>query len=84
MELGMKVLKMVMKDNPRQARGLDILKDETAVMRVGHPKRFEYKVKAQSNPGGYYTVTKQQDLWGCTCPDYKFRKNNCKHIYAVL
>ena len=78
----MTVKDMVMKDNPRQARGLDILKDETAVQRIGHMKEHRFQVKSQSN-GGYYIVTKQQNLWGCTCPDYTYRKNNCKHIYAV-
>ena len=64
------------------ARGLAILKDESAVQRVGHPKTFEFRVKSQST-GGYYTVSKQSGIWGCTCPDFKNRKNNCKHIYAV-
>ena len=75
-----KVRKMVQIENPRMARGLDILKDESAVKMIDKDK---YTVKSQSGEG-FYTVTKQQNLWGCTCPDYKHRKMYCKHIHSVI
>ncbi|MBI5001723.1 MAG: IS6 family transposase [Euryarchaeota archaeon] len=68
-----------MMENARMARGLDILKDESAVQRKN---KFVYLVKSQSGEG-FYTVKKQMSLWGCSCPDFTNRKNYCKHIYAV-
>lgn len=70
-------------ENPRMARGLAILKDESAVQRIEERhNRYKFQVKSQSGEG-YYTVTKQHNLWGCECPDHINRKVYCKHIYAV-
>ena len=30
-----------------------------------------------------YTVRKTPNFWICTCPDYKFRNVECKHIHAI-
>jgi transposase-like protein len=69
----------MMMDNKRQARGLDLLKDESAVQRL---TERTWRVKSQSGEG-FYTVKKQMNLWMCTCPDYEHRKVYCKHIYAI-
>lgn len=83
MGLGLKEGINMQIENPRMARGLDILKDKSAVQRIGtRHNRFEFQVKSQSGEG-YYLVTKQNNLWGCECPDHKHRKVYCKHIYAV-
>jgi hypothetical protein len=41
----------------------------------------EYKIMGST--GNIYTVTISEALT-CTCPDYKLRKVQCKHIYFVL
>lgn len=65
------------------ARGLDILKDTSAVQRIGtRENRYEFRVKSQSGEG-FYTVKKTNNFWFCTCPDHQQRKVYCKHIYAV-
>ncbi len=51
----------------------------------GQAKRIDdctYTVKSQSH-NGEYTVSKQDDIWVCTCPDNTYRHLICKHIYAV-
>ena len=48
------------------------------------PKRIsdnEFIVPSQNN-NGEYTITKIKK-WRCTCPDYKRRLKDCKHIHAV-
>jgi transposase-like protein len=30
-----------------------------------------------------YQVIRTENYWTCTCPDYKFRREVCKHIHAV-
>jgi hypothetical protein len=42
-----------------------------------------YFVKSQTGKSGY-AVTNVGQSWVCDCPDYRFHKSNCKHIYAVL
>lgn len=37
-----------------------------------------------SNGIDYYTVAQAEDgSWGCSCPAWKFRRLECKHIKAV-
>ena len=67
-------------ENKRMARGLDILKDESAINRVNQRK---YLVKSQSGEG-CYTVKRGHNTWFCDCPDYVHRKVYCKHIHAVI
>jgi len=30
-----------------------------------------------------YIVRKTEYYWTCQCPDYKFRKVECKHVHAI-
>jgi transposase-like protein len=41
-----------------------------------------YLVPSQ-NSNEKYHVTRTENYWACTCPDYKFRREVCKHIHAV-
>lgn len=45
-------------------------------------------VKSEKNHGAYYKITCTKEAnapeeWKCSCPDYTFRGNECKHIKAV-
>ncbi|MEM2000510.1 MAG: helicase-related protein [Candidatus Caldarchaeum sp.] len=42
-----------------------------------------WTVPSQSNPAIKYTVVFDGEKFTCTCPDYTFRRKDCKHIYAV-
>jgi transposase-like protein len=68
---------MVVQDK-RAIRGYAIL------AKGDEPKQIEpntFKVPSQSSDG-YYIVTKGKE-WHCTCPDHRYKKATCKHIYAV-
>src|SRR5574344_1889491 len=72
--------------DPRQLRGLEILSEPDMIRAVGN---HEWAVKSQ-NGNGEYTVSRARGghrgykfEWACTCPDYKYRKTACKHIFAV-
>lgn len=43
---------------------------------------FNYEVLSQSGNGSYL-VSKVEDEWICECPDHRFRRMKCKHIWAV-
>ena len=67
-------------ENPRQLRGLEIAKKHG-----NHVKRIDdlnYEVLSQSGNGNYL-VSKTEDGWICECPDHRFRRVKCKHIFAV-
>ncbi|MEM4315669.1 MAG: helicase-related protein [Nitrososphaerota archaeon] len=42
-----------------------------------------WTVPSQREPSVRYTVTFTGAGFTCTCPDYMFRRKECKHIYAV-
>lgn len=65
----------------RELKALEIVSIGAQVKRVSD---FDYKVKSQTSDQ-WYSVTKanNQTSWICTCPDHIYRKQTCKHIYAV-
>jgi transposase-like protein len=63
----------------RKIRGLAILARGNQIKRLD---RTTYRVKSQ-NGNGSYLVIKDGKEWRCECPDYQFRKAECKHIHAV-
>ena len=66
--------------NPRELRGLEIAnKQGNQVEKITD---YDYEVLSQSGNGSYL-VTRVYNQWICNCPDYKFRKIKCKHIWAV-
>ena len=66
---------------PRQLRGLEILSKGDTVRKV---KRATWAVQSQSGKREYeITSSNFRRIWTCTCADYRKRKMDCKHIFAV-
>jgi len=46
-----------------------------------------WQKKVKGSRGADYTVTFQliqgEGFWSCTCPSFKYRQGDCKHITAV-
>jgi transposase-like protein len=63
----------------REERGEAIAKLSNQIQRIDD---CVYTVKSQSG-NGEYCVTKVCGEWLCECPDNKYRKVKCKHIFAV-
>jgi hypothetical protein len=41
----------------------------------------QWQVQSHSDPSTYYTVSLAQDgHWECSCPQWIFRRKECKHI----
>jgi transposase-like protein len=66
-------------EKQREERGLEIVHKERQVTRID--ETF-YTVLSQSR-NGEYAVSQVDHEWVCECPDNKFRKVKCKHIFAV-
>jgi len=64
----------------REERGLQIINNKKN--QVHRIDEFNYKVLSQSGNGSYL-VAPTEDGWLCECPDFKFRRLKCKHIWAV-
>lgn len=44
----------------------------------------KWKVKSNSEAGKYYTVSVSSELkWGCSCPVWIFRRQECAHIKEI-
>ena len=41
-----------------------------------------WQVKSDSRKGGFYTVTRSDDHFACTCVGYGFRRS-CRHVLAI-
>ena len=63
--------------NAREQRGLEIADKSKLTFKNGL-----WLVPSQSGRDAY-TVKKSNHQLHCTCPDYEFRRNRCKHIIAV-
>jgi transposase-like protein len=63
----------------REQRGLEIAHKQSQVTRI---EETFYTVHSQSG-NGEYAVSQVDHEWVCECPDNKFRKVKCKHIFAV-
>ena len=63
----------------REERGEAIAKRSNQIQRVDE---CVYTVKSQSG-NGEYCITKVCGEWVCECPDNKYRRVKCKHIFAV-
>src|SRR6266487_1346343 len=73
----------------RQVRGLKIVSLDS---KIKHKNKLRFKVKSDSDDGLWYDVVKQyghnlgghqEGQWICTCLDFLYRYQSCKHIYAV-
>lgn len=46
--------------------------------------KVRWKVPSESDPDKVYTVARDAEgQYGCSCPVWKFRRRECKHIQAV-
>lgn len=69
------------KINRREIRGLRILSTG------GHIEKLSehvFRVKSQSDQGILYRINLVNDEWSCDCLDFIKRKENCKHICAII
>jgi len=65
--------------NHRETRGLEIASKRSQIKRIDD---FNYEVLSQSENGSYL-VSRIDDGCICECPDHRFRRVKCKHIWAV-
>jgi len=65
--------------NMREMRALTIV----GLNQVKRIDRSTYKVKSQSSGFWYDVIHQYNKGWICSCPDYLFRKVECKHILSV-
>src|SRR5271157_2084316 len=71
---------MMTTQETREERGLRIA--EAKEPQVNCVEQNFYTVKSQSR-NGEYVVFKVDQEWACECPDNRFRRVKCKHIFAV-
>jgi len=64
----------------REMKALTIVGQSDQIKRIN---AVTYKVKSQSSDIWYDVVHVYKQDWTCSCPDYTFRKVECKHIQAV-
>lgn len=43
-----------------------------------------WQVGSSSDPNKFYTVSLSKGNWSCSCPQFRFRKQQCKHIDECL
>lgn len=44
----------------------------------------KWNVTSESNPNKTYVVSLSElGIWGCSCPVWKFRRQECKHIQQI-
>jgi putative transposase len=76
-------------DQGREVRGLAISSLDSQIKRIN---KFHYIVKSQSDGSKWYNIIKeyghnkggpQKGEWICSCPDFRYRRIVCKHIFAV-
>lgn len=63
----------------RAARGKEIASVESNVRRID---QHEYRVRSQSGNGEYQVLNTELG-WNCSCPDFAYRQEKCKHIFGV-
>jgi transposase-like protein len=66
-------------ENPRVIRAKAMVKKDFTPVEI---KENEYEVPSESS-NKTYKVFKLGEFWFCNCPDSKYRKLYCKHIFAV-
>jgi len=84
----MRVIEMQQLTNVRELKGFAILSEPENIKAI---KKNVWYVRSQAKSDAYYRVERKwpegygtkQFMWSCTCPDHVYRKQICKHIYAV-
>jgi len=76
---------MDMQLNEQKLMTVREIRGRTIIARGTRPEALSqdaYLVPSQSS-NEKYQVTRTENYWTCTCPDYKFRRGVCKHIHAL-
>jgi putative transposase len=71
---------MISDTNLRELKGKELAQAKDCVKRINEKL---YNVKSQAGNNKEYDVTFQENDWYCSCPDCIYRKQKCKHIFAV-
>jgi putative transposase len=72
---------MIPEQKNRELKGRTIAGLKDSVRRID--ERL-YKVKSQSGNGKEYDVTLTEERgWICSCPDFAYRNEKCKHLFAT-
>ena len=64
----------------REERGLEIVNNNRNHIKI--IDALSYTVLSQSRNGDYI-VSQIEGEWHCSCPDHKYRRVKCKHVFAV-
>jgi len=43
----------------------------------------KWNIESESGNGNYVVSLSDENEWGCSCPVWKFRRQECKHIKRV-
>jgi len=71
--------------NPNQGSVPRMIRGYAIIAKGDEPKRLDeqtFQIPSQSG-NGKYRVAVQGSEWSCECPDYYYRRIECKHIHAV-
>jgi transposase-like protein len=64
----------------RKFKALRIVSSDSKIIRKN---KLHYQVKSESGDNTWYDLVMQKQTWNCTCPDFLYRHQSCKHIYAI-
>ena len=64
----------------RKFKALRIVSSDSKIIRKN---KLHYQVRSESDDSIWYDLVMQKRTWNCTCPDFLYRHQSCKHIYAI-
>ena len=67
------------KNNPTREQVAGQLRKINYTKRV-LPDVREFLITSTTNTETYYVMRIKSTTWECTCPDFRFRRKECKHI----
>ncbi|KKK54831.1 hypothetical protein LCGC14_3080730 [marine sediment metagenome] len=67
------------KNNPTREETRAALRKINYALRA-LPNVTEFKIAATKGTDIYYVMRTEAISWTCTCPDFRFRRKECKHI----
>ena len=67
------------KNNPTRNQAAAQLRKINYALRA-LPNVTEFTVAATQGTSVYYVMRTEAVTWTCTCPDFRFRTRECKHI----
>ena len=67
--------------NQRKEKGKQITEKPDQIKKIS---KGYYLVNSQSKDNKQYDVISTERGWECSCYDYKFRRNSCKHVHSII